>query len=472
MRVIHISAECYPAAKAGGLGDVVGALPKYQEDASVIIPKYQSDWLLRQDYQNVIQGAVRIHQGQVNYQVQKVINANLGFHLFVIDIPSKFDRPGIYQDAGGYGYGDDIERSLSFQQAALHFVQSLGERPEVIHCHDHHTGLIPFFIEHAPEFAKLKGIPTVFTIHNGVYHGAFSWEKMYLLPFIDGNARGLLDWNNTINPLASAIKCAWKVSTVSPSYMEELKNSSNGLEFLLNAEWEKTTGILNGIDTVVWDPAKDPFIASNLEQSVSTFKAKNKVALKAHFNFDENLPVITFIGRLAREKGADLIPEIIQQFFSKNRKASFLILGTGDPRLQSRLENLKHNYQPYVDVALQYNEQLAHQLYAGSDFLIMPSRVEPCGLNQMYAMRYGTIPIVRKVGGLKDTVPDIGEPNGRGINFSHINVGDAAMAVGRAADFYEDKKGFKAIRKRIMNIDFSWQHAAGLYENLYKALKK
>ncbi|NNE29387.1 MAG: glycosyltransferase, partial [Saprospiraceae bacterium] len=429
MRIVHVSAECYPAAKAGGLGDVVGSLPKFQKDAAVIIPKYHTKWILAQEYESVQQGVVRIHHGQVHYDIQRLTSTDLGFEFLVIDIPTKFDRPGIYADSNGNNFGDELERSICFQQAALHYLGSLDEKPEVIHCHDHHTGLIPLLVEYGTDFRSLKGTPTVFTIHNGVYHGAFSWEKYYLLPYLESGAKGLLDWNNTINPLACAIKCAWKVTTVSQSYMEELRTQSNGLEYLLRSEWRKTIGILNGIDAKTWDPKKDPLIKHNLKKSVARYKSQNKKELVTQFGLRKDLPLITFIGRLVREKGADLLPELINYFLAQGKEASFIILGTGDQNLQGRLASMAYHFSPYLNVALEYNESLAHQLYAGSDFIFMPSRVEPCGLNQMFAMRYGTVPIVRKIGGLKDTVPDIGEENGRGINFTHFNVEDAGLAL-------------------------------------------
>ena len=467
MRILHISAECYPAAKAGGLGDVVGALPKYQKDAAVIIPKYHTAWIQAQEFEEVHRGFVRIHHGQVTFSIQRLKNNNLGFDFYVVDIPTKFDRPGVYLDASGRDFGDSLERALSFQQAVLFWVQKFETKPKLLHCHDHHTGLVPFLINYCPEFDGLKGLPTVYTIHNGEYHGAFSWEKLYLLPYFHAEARSILDWNNTINPLAAGIKCAWKVTTVSPTYMQELRASSNGLEWLLRGEEAKSQGILNGIDAKVWDPKKDRLIVHHLKRSLEKFKAENKKVLLEKFDLAPDLPIITFIGRLAREKGADLLPEMINKFLVSGRRAAFIILGTGDQHLMGQLQSMKYNYRPFVDVALEYNETLAHQLYAGSDFLMMPSRVEPCGLNQMYAMRYGTIPIVRKIGGLADTVPDIGEPNGRGINFTYFNADDASNALFRAADFYQDEKGLKAIRKRIMAIDFSWEHSAATYENLY-----
>ncbi len=470
MRILHISAECYPAAKAGGLGDVVGALPKYQKDAAVVIPKYHTKWIQSQSFEEVFRGHVRIHQGSVSFTIQKLLSVTLGFDLYVVDIPTKYDRPGVYLDINGYGFGDEIERSLSFQQAVLQWVQKFDQKPAVLHCHDHHTGLVPFLINHCPEFESLKNTPTVFTIHNGEYHGAFSWQKLFLLPYFKSEARGILDWKNTINPLAAAIKCAWKVTTVSPNYMKELTQSANGLEWLLRGEYSKSQGILNGIDNQVWDPKKDPLLSVHLKKSIPKFKEANKKILQDRFDIAKGLPIFTFIGRLAREKGADLLPEMINHFLANGRKAAFIILGTGNKNLMNRLERMKHHYRPYVDVALEYNEGLAHQLYAGSDFILMPSRVEPCGLNQLYAMRYGSVPIVRKIGGLADTVPDIGGEDGYGFNFTHFSKEDAALALFRAADFHNDQKSFKALQKKIMSLDFSWEKSAETYENLYSEI--
>ena len=474
MKILHISAECYPAAKAGGLGDVVGALPKYlnqaQQDTAVIIPKYYTKWILGQSFQEVWKGTVRIHHGYVNFEIQKHLGpTDLGYALYVVHIPGKFDREGIYADPNGYNYGDDIERYLSFQQAVLQWLLSFPTPPSILHCHDHHTGLVPFMVKHCPEFQKLSQIPTVFTIHNGVYHGAFSWQNMHLLPYFDGAARGLLDWANTINPLASAIKCCWKLTTVSQSYLEELRVDS-GLEWLLSSEAHKSVGIINGIDNKVWDPQSDPYLPAKLNGDVAAFKAANRAVLQERFQIDPDLPLITFIGRLVREKGADLLPDLIGRFLSEGYRASFIVLGTGEKSLHHRFEGMRHNFRPYFDAALEYNEGLAHTLYAGSDFLLMPSRVEPCGLNQMYSMRYGTVPIARKIGGLKDTVIDIGDEGGRGVTFLQLSVDDAFHALRRAVEAYHQQEEFVALRERIMEVDFSWERSAAVYIDIYREL--
>ncbi len=474
MKVLHISAECYPAAKSGGLGDVVGALPKYLQQAGVstgvVIPKYRLKWINEHQFVPIFKGAVRLHNHYVPFTIEQEQQNTLGFPFFVADIPGKFDRPGIYADPGGYMYGDDVERYLCFQQAVLQWIINSPGRPALLHCHDHHTGLIPFMIKYCPEYRALEQVPTVMTIHNGMYTGAFRWEKMYLLPFFYGEARGLLDWADTINPLATGIKCSWRVTTVSPSYLNELRYASNGMEWLYYHEQHKSVGILNGIDAQVWNPATDQFIAKCLKGNIAEFKAANKRALAQRFHIDLNLPIITFIGRLVTEKGADLLPDLFNRVLYSGMRVNFLVLGTGDPRIAEALRGMRQQFYGRFDAALEYNEGLAHQLYAGSDFLIMPSRIEPCGLNQMYAMRYGTIPIVRSVGGLRDTVPDIGEPDGsgRGIRFDNFSLEDSSLAVYRAAELYfNHHASMERIREKIMQIDFSWEKSAQQYIELY-----
>ena len=474
MKVLHISAECYPAAKAGGLGDVAGALPKYLTaldcSATVIIPKYHTKWILSQNWKEVFGGRFKLGEATIAFSIQKLEDTDLGFPLFVVDIPGKYDRPSVYLDENGKGFEDEVERSLCFQQATLHWVKQFENLPQVIHCHDHHTGLVPFMMKHCPVYNRLANIPSVFTIHNGEYHGTFGWEKVHYLPLFDGRVGGLIDWNRAINPLAAAIKCTWRLTTVSPTYMNELQLNSGSLASLLKQERAKSMGILNGIDVQVWNPKTDPLIAENLKRSFKTFKEKNRKALKEKFTIPDKLPLITFIGRLAGEKGAGLLAPMIEQFIKQGHKAVFIILGTGEPQIHFQLKQLESTYPEVVNVALEYNEQLAHQLYAGSDFLMMPSKVEPCGLNQMYSMRYGTVPVVRAVGGLSDTVMDIGTPNGRGIQFTHLTVDDAAHALKRAVALYQSKKDFEAVRISITEVDFSWENSAKQYIDLYDSI--
>jgi len=490
IQVLHISAECYPAAKTGGLGDVVGSLPKYMTQAGVlsaaVIPKYSLKWIEGREWITVYSGAIRSDWRTIHFSVQQEKSNALGFPFFVVDIPGLYDRPGIYNDPGGWAYGDEIERYLVFQQAVLQWVISFSEheRPRVLHCHDHHTGLIPFMAKYSPDFRPLAETPTVFTIHNGQYQGAFSWRNQNILPYYDAGARSYLDWNGAVNPMASAIKCAWAVTTVSESYLFELHEKSLGLESLFRLEWHKQWGIINGIDAQVWDPATDAALQHMLspamdsatahkENDIQSFKQKNKQVLCEWFGLPEALPMISFIGRMVGEKGSDLLPDAYRNYLNAGGSATFLVLGTGETWTQNEFRAMSHQYPGRVNAVIDYNEALAHQIYAGSDFLIMPSRVEPCGLNQMYAMRYGTIPIVRSIGGLKDTVPDIAEPDGTGcgIRFDQPTLSDIGHAIHRGAAMWHNEPGIVALlRKRIMSVDFSWENTVDRYFSVYQRI--
>ncbi|MBI5915738.1 MAG: glycogen synthase [Bacteroidetes bacterium] len=475
MKVLHISMECYPAAQYGGLGDVVGALPIYLNQAgvstAVIMPRFHTKWLNRQNYRQVFSGHVRLGSDYVWFSIEQVLNDALGFPLYVANIPGKFDRPGVYGDPGGGWYGDEVERYLCFQQAVLKWVVDMQWKPEILHCHDHHTGLIPFMVKYCPEFQSLRNMPTVFTIHNGEYHGAFSWRNIHLMPYFRSDARGLLDWGDTICPLAAALKCCWRLTTVSPGYLDELRRSANGMEGLIASEAGKSWGIINGIDAELWNPATDKLIAHPLANgNVAKYKELNKNKVLDRFRIIPDLPIVTFIGRLVREKGADLIPDTIRRVLGNGIRVGFVVLGTGEPDLMQAFGEMRGQLSGYFDASLEYNEALAHQLYAGSDFLLMPSRVEPCGLNQMYACRYGSIPIVRSTGGLKDTIIDIGEQGGRGIRFNQFSVDDAALAIFRAVKVYSNPDVLTNLRERIMKVDFSWERSAKDYIRLYGGL--
>jgi len=274
--------------------------------------------------------------------------------------------------------------------------------------------------------------------------------------------------------LASAVKCAWKVTTVSNSYMDELKYSANGLENLFEYEKGKSQGILNGIDNDVWDPETDNYIVKNYDKEVvERGKLKNKLELCGKFGLDADKPLVAFIGRLVGEKAADLLPDAISQsIYQHHGNANFLVLGSGDPNLEDRLDNMKHQFNGYYNSYIGYSESLSHLIYAGSDFLLMPSRVEPCGLNQMYALRYGTVPMVRNIGGLRDTVTDFGDKNGFGIRFNEASVGDITYSVGRAIDLYKNKPDlYQWMRGYMMTIDHSWDGAAQQYIDLYRSFK-
>jgi starch synthase len=470
MEILHVSAECYPVAKAGGLGDVVGALPKYLiaagHIAKVVMPMYRTKFLYENKWEVVHKSSAYLGNTWFDYTIIKESQNSLGFDLYLVDINGLLDREKIY------GYDDDPARFTSFQIAVVDWLNSWKHHPDIIHVHDHHTALIPFMIKFCYQYQQLAEIPTVLTIHNAQYQGWMDWSKSDYIPHWDGWRWGTLDWNNRINPLAAGIRTAWKVTTVSWSYLSEMRRESNGLEAIFEYERGKCLGILNGIDTVVWDPGKDSYLADHFSlKTLEAGKQSNKAELCATFDLDINKPLFVFIGRLVGEKAADLLPRAMgDALFYINQKMNFLVLGSGEPSVEADLSNMRNYWPGNFNARIGYNEKLSHQMYAGADFLLMPSRVEPCGLNQMYAMRYGTVPVVRRTGGLRDTVIDIGEPGGYGICFNEASVGDITQAIYRAVNLYENTERFGAIRRQLMELDFSWDNSAQQYLDVYKSL--
>ncbi len=471
MEIIHVSAECYPVAKAGGLGDVVGALPKYQiklgHIAKVVMPMYRTKFLLENEWVVDYKGAANLGSWRFEYTIIKERYNVLGYDLYLVDIHGLLDREKIY------GYGDDINRFTGFQIAVVDWISRWQHQPDIVHCHDYHAGLIPFMMQHCYAYNFLGGVPTVLTIHNAQYQGWMGWDKSHLIPAWDSWKSGLLEWKNNINPLASGIKCAWKVTTVSWSYLDELRGAANGLENLFEYERGKSVGILNGIDNDVWDPATDTYITDQFSvANVKEGKFSNKKILCDQFNLDINSPLIVFIGRLVGEKAADVLPDsIMSSLYNMHNQVSFLILGSGETHVEWQLSSMADRFPKYYNAVIGYNEKLSHQMYAGADFLLMPSRVEPCGLNQMYAMRYGTVPVVRSTGGLKDTVIDMGDEGGYGIRFNNASVWDINYSVGRAVEVFNKPEQLNAMRTRMMQVDNSWDKSAQDYINVYKSLK-
>jgi starch synthase len=470
MKVFHLAAECYPVAKVGGLADVVGALPKYQNEAglqaAVVLPFYNRKFVQENEFDVVFEASNLLGKQRYEFQIWKERTNKLGFELFLIYIPGLLDRQEVYS------YPDEREQFIAFQLAFLDWITWSQQKPDIIHCHDHHVGLIPFLLQHSALYKRLSKTATVFTIHNGQYHGAFGYEKFDYLPEVDMNYAGLLDWAGGINPLACAIKCVAKYTTVSPSYLEELSNNSNGLEYLFYLESAKGQGIVNGIDTEVWNPYTDSMIAGPIDAlSPAKGKLANKKELCERFGLSPEKPLIAFIGRLVTEKGADLLPEAFTQSLNDHAgEVNILMLGAGDKETEAALTQLNDEFPDNYKTYIGYNEELAHLIYAGADFLLMPSRVEPCGLNQLYALRYGTVPIVRRTGGLIDTVIDFGDEGGYGICFNQSNVNDIVYSISRAIELYKNTEHLQLLRKRMMALDFSWTQSAKQYNLLYESL--
>ncbi|HUX85217.1 MAG TPA: glycogen synthase [Chitinophagaceae bacterium] len=471
MEVLHISAECYPVAKVGGLGDVVGALPKYQHElgwiSKVVMPCYKTGFLLDNAFDLVHQGGSWLGQTWFHFNVLKEKTNRLGFDLYLLDIPGLLDRERVYS------YPDDPERFTAFQIAVLDWLSQWHHQPDIVHCHDHHSGLVPFMMAHSFRYQQLRDIPTVLTIHNAQYQGQFGWDHLNYIPGFDLWRSGMLDWGGLINPLAAGIKSCWRLTAVSPSYLEELTFAAAGLDSLFRTERAKSSGILNGIDTRVWDPETDPMMEKNFGLTQSgPGKKINKESLCHTFGLDPGKPLFSFVGRLVAEKGADLLTDIIgRSLYETGNAASFLVLGSGDPHLEWLLNDFKWRHEGNFNVYIGYQEHLSHLIYAGSDFLMMPSRVEPCGLNQMYALRYGTMPMVHSTGGLRDTVTDFGDPGGFGIRFDQASVWDVCYSIKRALELYQNPRRLQALRKVMMKLDHSWDQSAATYISLYSQIK-
>ncbi len=470
MQIIHIAAECYPAAKVGGLGDVVGALAKYLNLAGhhgrVILPKYHTKYIINNEWQEIFASTAHLGVGAFDYKIYTDTSNKLGFELYLVDIPGLLNREQVY------GYEDDSTRFIAFQTAAIDWIIKAELAPDLINVHDHHAALIPFMIQNCHDFTALKECPVVLTIHNGQYQGAMEWSNNVMIPKWDSWKWGLLDWNGFINPLASGIRCAWKVTTVSDGYLQELRFQSNGLEKLFETEWHKCSGILNGIDTAVWNPESDTALTKRYSaKNVTKEKSHNKKTLCDQFDLDINKPLFVFIGRLVGEKAADLLPQsFINSFHKIGRKMNFLILGSGQTQVENELNYLKLFSQNDYNTYIGYNEDLSHLMYAGADFILMPSRVEPCGLNQLYALRYGTIPVVNNTGGLHDTIVDISEPNGYGIKMSNASENEIILSIYRAIELYADNTRMEQIKKQIMKLDYSWTKSINNYISLYQSL--
>lgn len=466
MTIYHLSTECYPVAKVGGLADVVGALPKYQNkikdtNAKVVMPWYNKPYVKDHDFEIVFDGFIHQADRMLQVQVFREKTNTLGFELFLVKIPGLLDRDN------PYGYQDESFQFIAFQHGILHWLTAMEIRPDVLHCHDYHTGLVPFMIEHCPEFNFLKGVKTIATIHNGEYQGMMSWDMIQYIPAFEYHKWGLLDWNGYINPLASMIKCATAFTTVSEGYLEELFVSFRGLESLVRDEFSKAYGIINGIDNDVWNPETDTMLDFNYNSdNVATIKAKNKAKLCKEYGLNPKLPLFAFIGRFATEKGADLLPEVVWRSIKQTYGAlNIIVLGSGNKYIEDKLKEMNSVYSNFA-LDIGYKEHLSHKIYASADFLLMPSRVEPCGLNQMYAMRYGTIPVVSYTGGLRDTVKDI-STGGSGLNFTYPGVEDIIHAMIRGLNIYQQKQTMQDLVISNMKYDFAWETSAQKYVALY-----
>lgn len=468
-----ISSEAVPFAKSGGLGDVIGSLPKQLNqsgaDVRVMLPLYQSirkkygsqltflcDFTVELSWRHLYCGLYQLDHEGVTY--------------YFLDNEQYFKREGLY------GYYDDGERFGFFSMASMVSLRYLEYQPEVLHCHEWQTALVPVYLKTVfqkdPAYSHLK---TVFTIHNIEYQGKFDPSILKDVFGIDYFFQGLLNYHGGINLLKAAIVCCDRLTTVSRTYAQELLHPyfAHGLDPIIRENQYKFSGIVNGIDTELYSPQKDPYIAHNYSTRTIAKKWENKAELQRMLELSENpdAPLIAIITRLASHKGVDLILRVFQEILDTG--AQFVVLGTGERRYEQFFLDQSYHHAGQVAAAICFAQELSHKIYAGADLLLMPSEIEPCGISQLIAMRYGTIPVVRETGGLSDTVtafnPETGE--GNGVNFINYNAHDMLDAVRRSVSYYQEKQAWETLVKNAMKTDSSWSKSTKEYLKLYRSMK-
>ncbi len=480
LNILFIASECAPYAKTGGLSDVVSALPialtNLGHNVKIVIPKYSSIDTKKINMKKILL-PMCVHMGNCEewcsvYSTQH----NKNVTIYFIEYEKYFNRDGLYHDSKMNDFIDNPKRFALLSNAAFQLCKDINYKPDVIHSHDWQSALSMIYLkewyEDDPYFKNTIG---ALTIHNIGYQGKYPYENFGYLGFSDRlfNPNILEDFGD-INFLKGGIHYADIVNTVSPKYAEETKTEeySHGMHTFLIDKKDKYFGILNGIDYEQWNPDIDKLIPYNYDENNISEKSKCKLFLQEKINLkkDENIPIIGIISRFASQKGLNVLASVIEKVVM-DIKVQFAILGSGDKSLENYFQSLTLKYSGKIGAFIGYDNQLAHQIEAGVDFFIMPSLYEPCGLNQIYSLKYGTLPIVRATGGLDDTIEQYNENTGDGTGFKFNDLTPQAIydTIGWAVStFYDRKKHFQKMRKTAMKKNFSWKQSAEKYVDAYK----
>jgi starch synthase len=476
MKILIASPEVVPFAKTGGLADVAGALPKalgaLGHEVKIVLPKYRMVDDKKYDLFKIYDGIkVQVGNRIELADIYEGVIPGTNVAAYFIASEKYFGRAGLYQDKG-VDYPDNCERFTFYSRAVLEFLKKTGWKPDVIHCNDWQSALIIMYVKTLyKDDPFYSNVATVYSIHNMGYQGTFPAEQLpitglgweYFNP-------GSLEFYGKIALTKAGFVYADAINTVSPQYSREIQTPEfgYGLEGLLRARSKDVFGIVNGIDYELWNPAIDPYIEKKYSPRAISLKVENKAALQKKNGLPElDIPLIGIISRLADQKGFDILAEDIENIM--HLKLQFVLLGTGEPKYHDLFLEMKRKYPEHIGVNLGFDAALAQLIYAGSDMFLMPSRYEPCGLGQLISYKYGTVPVVRKTGGLADTVID----GVTGFVFEEYSAAALHDAIKRAIETYQDKKKWRALMLHDMGLDYSWNSSAKQYVELYeKALEK
>ncbi len=473
MKVLYVASEALPFMASGGLGDVAGSLPqalrKRLIGCRIVMPMYDGIKQELKDKMTFITSFTVPVAWRRQYCGVFEAKHN-GVIYYFIDNQYYFKRDGIY------GYYDDAERFAFFSRAVLEMIPYIDFKPDIIHCNDWQSALVPVYYStmyaQAPGYENIK---TVFTIHNIQYQGTYGMELIPEVLGIPAEATSVVEFGGDVNFMKGAIESANKVTTVSPSYANEILDPwySHGLDTILNERSWKLSGILNGIDTELYNPETDKDIFFNYSADDFKAKAKNKQKLQELMGLPQkkDTPLIGMVSRLVSHKGLDLVKGVMEELI-QTTDVQFVILGSGDWQYEEFFKEMAARYPEQVAIKLGFIPSLSKKIYAGTDMFLMPSKSEPCGLSQMIALRYGSIPIVRETGGLRDSIHDSQDGEGNGFTFANYNAHEMLYTIRRAVEGYQNKKGWQILVKRAMECDNSWGKSANEYIKLYKALLK